>query len=117
MSRTFTINGVEHGIHKPRGMHGVRAVNYVMRKLQVSKQGEDMMGAVGEMFDDDEFWGKHLANLLGVKKDELEGIDYSELLSAVLTSVAEIMDGFKVPEVDAALKNSEDTKVEVEEKV
>lgn len=105
--KTFKIGGEDYPVIKPRGMHGVRAVNYVFAQIQ--KSGDDTIDAITRMFDHDDFWGRHLPALLHVDMKVIEQIDYPELLTAVLTVVGEITEGFTLPEVEEAVKNSAGT--------
>lgn len=105
---TFKIDGQEYPVKKPKGMHGVRAVNFVMKHFQGGRE-QNTVEFIGAMLDDEQFWGQHLPHLLGVSKDVIDEIDYAEVLSAVLVVVSSIVEGFQLPEVEAALGNSAST--------
>jgi hypothetical protein len=111
MPNTFKIGEEEFPIVAPRGRKGRKATNYLMAKLGSGTDADDIF----ELLSDEHF-ELHLPVLLGVDEKFLEENGTSfEIMSAVFSVINEMNQAFDMPEVDAALKNSEDTQAAAEE--
>jgi len=103
---TFKISGEEHPVTVPKGKKGRRATNYLLSKLG-GASGEGLDGIVG-LLDDPEFENIHMPIILGLSEKYLEEEGTTiELVNALTTIIGQMFEGFKEPEVEAALGNSE----------
>lgn len=113
----FKVQDHEHEIKEARGRNGRRAVNWLITKVgglvQEDAESSDI-SALFAVLDEDVFFDVHLKSFVGEKaaKDIDENATVGEMINGVLAIVEMVFEGFETPEVDAALKNSEDTQEE-----
>lgn len=109
----FKVKDKEYKIQQPRGRKGRRATNWLIAKVSEMRETDGSEGAevakLTALVDDDQFLDHHLKAFVGdeVAKEVDENATVGEMLSMLTAIIQEVFEGFEVPEVDAALKNSE----------
>lgn len=109
----FEVDGQEYEILEPRGRKGRKATNWLISSMGQITGDESEVGIdrLTGLIDDADFLDIHLAAFVG--KDAAKKIDEDattgEMLTGILQIVEEVFESFAVPEVEAAVKNSNDT--------
>jgi len=108
MQMNFRIGDKEYPVVMPRGRKGRRATNFLLARLGASNVD---LGVIANLLNDEEFEAQHLPVLLGIGPDVLETEGTTvEVLDALMKVINEMFKGFGTPEMDAALKNSTESK-------
>lgn len=110
----FTIGDHEYPIVAPKGRKGRKATSYVLG--QFGDKGEVSNLELFSLFGSDEFEA-NLPTLLGVPDKVLdEEGDSGEILNALMKCIEKIYESLGRDDVETALKNSEGTSKEEDEK-